>query len=109
MKSYKFSNSSLELPRGSSVTIPIYAIQHDPLYFPNPEEFEPERFSEDMQKLVKNTLLSFGEGPRTCIGERTNIQNIFSFTILDICDNISKTPYEALPNSRRDWKSSFIP
>ncbi|XP_014286441.1 probable cytochrome P450 6a14 [Halyomorpha halys] len=71
VKPYKIPNSDLELPKGSVVTIPIYSIHHDPKYYPNPEKFEPERFSEENKhKLVKCTFLTFGEGPRICIAMR---------------------------------------
>ncbi|XP_014273208.2 uncharacterized protein [Halyomorpha halys] len=71
VKTYKVPNSDLELPKGSVVIVPIYSIHHDPNYYPSPEKFEPERFSEENKhKLVKSTYLPFGDGPRICIGLR---------------------------------------
>ncbi|XP_014286440.1 probable cytochrome P450 6a14 [Halyomorpha halys] len=71
VKPYKVPNSDLELPTKSVVVMPIYSIHHDPKYYPDPEKFDPERFSEENKhKLVKCTYLPFGEGPRTCIGMR---------------------------------------
>lgn len=50
--------------------IPILGVQHDPELYPNPEEFNPDRFSlENKGFLPKNLFLPFGEGPRMCIGE----------------------------------------
>nr|WON00865.1 cytochrome P450 6a14 [Arma chinensis] len=71
VKPYKMPNSDLELPKGSVLVVPIYSIHHDPKYYPNPEKFEPERFSEENKHtLVKSTYLPFGDGPRICIGLR---------------------------------------
>lgn len=43
----------------------------DPKYYPNPEDFQPERFSEEEQrKRQKFTFLTFGDGNRACLGMR---------------------------------------
>ncbi|XP_071648800.1 cytochrome P450 9e2-like [Temnothorax longispinosus] len=50
---------------------PIYSLHHDPEYFPNPDKFDPERFSEENKdKILPYTYLPFGHGPRKCIGNR---------------------------------------
>lgn len=41
--------------------IPIWSFHHDPKYFPEPEKFKPERFSEENRKNINpNTYLPFG-------------------------------------------------
>ncbi|XP_011869166.1 PREDICTED: cytochrome P450 9e2-like [Vollenhovia emeryi] len=51
--------------------IPIYGLHRDPKYFPNPDKFDPERFSEENKdRIVPYTYLPFGHGPRKCIGNR---------------------------------------
>jgi Cytochrome P450 len=52
------------------VLVPVYALHHDPDYFPDPEKFDPERFSDENKGNIKNfTYLPFGSGPRNCIGK----------------------------------------
>lgn len=70
-KNYKISGSNFTIQKGTQVFIPIYAIHHDPEYYPNPNEYNPDNFSvEEVQKRNSFTFLPFGEGPRICIGLR---------------------------------------
>uniref|UniRef100_A0A1B6LYT0 Cytochrome P450 n=1 Tax=Graphocephala atropunctata TaxID=36148 RepID=A0A1B6LYT0_9HEMI len=62
---------SVNIPVGSPVVVPVYAIHHDPQYYPDPEVFDPERFSEENKALrPAYTYMPFGEGPRICPGVR---------------------------------------
>ena len=46
-------------------------MHHDPEFYPEPDKFIPERFSEDAKKTRDNeTFLAFGGGQRACIGMR---------------------------------------
>lgn len=59
------------LEKGTSVWIPVLALHHDPEHWPEPQRFDPERFSL-ANKRTRNptTFLPFGTGPRVCIGIR---------------------------------------
>ncbi|XP_011638707.1 cytochrome P450 9e2-like [Pogonomyrmex barbatus] len=62
---------SLTIEPGTIIMYPGYSLQRDPTYFPNPEKFDPERFSdENKDKIVPYSYLPFGLGPRKCIGNR---------------------------------------
>ena len=58
------------LQEGDGLVIPIYALHRDPEHFPEPDQFIPERFSEDNKHNIKPfTYLPFGTGPRGCLGK----------------------------------------
>ena len=57
------------LPAGSSVGMSPWVVHHDARYFPEPEKFLPERWTESFaQKLPRFAYFPFGGGPRICIG-----------------------------------------
>ncbi|CAH2106041.1 unnamed protein product [Euphydryas editha] len=61
----------LVLRRGDVLTIPVLCIHRDPKLFPNPEKFDPERFSEENKNNFNTAAyMPFGVGPRNCIGSR---------------------------------------
>ncbi|KAM7341467.1 cytochrome P450 6g1 [Cochliomyia hominivorax] len=62
------------LPDDMPIYIPIYGIQRDPKYWPNPNTFDPERFSPENKKLHQSmTYMPFGTGPHNCIGSRIGL------------------------------------
>ncbi|XP_023705443.1 probable cytochrome P450 6a14 [Cryptotermes secundus] len=70
-KPYKIPETDIDLDTGTSVIIPVIGLHHDPKYYPDPDRFDPERFSEEeKQKRHHYVYLPFGEGPRICIGMR---------------------------------------
>ncbi|KAI5633032.1 cytochrome p450 domain-containing protein [Phthorimaea operculella] len=69
-QNYKLPDN-LTIEEGTLVFMPIHSIQMDPDIFPNPEKFEPERFSpENKAKMHPCHWMPFGEGPRKCLGLR---------------------------------------
>ncbi|KAK5639919.1 hypothetical protein RI129_010730 [Pyrocoelia pectoralis] len=67
-KSYKIPNSDVVINKGTYVFIPIYAIHRDPEYYPNPDKYDPDRFSkESINNRPPLAFLPFGDGPRKCI------------------------------------------
>lgn len=63
------NGKEIVIPTDMGVVIPIMGIHRDPKYYPNPEKFHPERFSdENKSKINMNAYLPFGVGPRVCIG-----------------------------------------
>ncbi|XP_049792580.1 cytochrome P450 6k1-like [Schistocerca nitens] len=68
---YKLPGSGAVIEPGTRVFIPVCGLHSDPRYFPQPDKFDPERFSEQNKASInRNAYLPFGEGPRNCIGMR---------------------------------------
>ncbi|CAD7086417.1 unnamed protein product [Hermetia illucens] len=68
---YKPANTNVVIQKGTSVLIPAYEIHHDERFYPNPDKFDPDRFLPEVWKARHPmTFLSFGDGPRNCIGMR---------------------------------------
>ncbi|KAF2897107.1 hypothetical protein ILUMI_09067 [Ignelater luminosus] len=67
----------IHIKEGDLMAIPIYAMQRDPRFYPDPDRFNPERFSpENKSSINPYTYLTFGIGPRSCIGNRFAILEI---------------------------------
>lgn len=59
-----------QLTKGLKVHLPVYHMHRNAKYFPDPDDFKPERFAPDVKRnLVPYTYFPFGEGPRVCIGK----------------------------------------
>ncbi|KAM7308005.1 cytochrome P450 3A19-like [Ixodes scapularis] len=66
---YALGDTGITLPKGCTITVPIYAVHRDPLNFIDPDSFMPERFSEDnAASVLPYTYLPFGAGPKGCLG-----------------------------------------
>ena len=58
------------IPKGSWIEIFPYALHRHPRYFPNPEEFRPERFAPHLaEPIPQYAYIPFGGGPHICIGQ----------------------------------------
>ena len=57
------------IPAGANVVMSQWIMHRNPRYFPDPEKFDPDRWSPDRaQKLPRFAYFPFGGGPRQCIG-----------------------------------------
>jgi cytochrome P450 len=55
---------------GTDVLMSQYVVHHDPRFYENPEQFNPDRWTKEMKaKLPKFAYFPFGGGPRSCVGE----------------------------------------
>lgn len=70
-KNLNLPTTNIHVTEGTLITIPVLGLHRDPLIYPDPDKFDPERFNAD--KIATRhpyAYLPFGEGPRVCIGMR---------------------------------------
>lgn len=77
VEDYALGEKRIKIPKGCVVIVPVYAMHRDPEFFPEPEAFKPERFSDsNVDSIRPYTYLPFGAGPRNCIGMRLALQAV---------------------------------
>lgn len=75
-KDFKFNDgkTKIEFVRGDTLWIPAHCYHHNPDYWPEPERFDPERFSaENKGNINPAYYIPFGMGPRQCIANRFSL------------------------------------
>ncbi|XP_035430624.2 cytochrome P450 6B6-like [Spodoptera frugiperda] len=59
---------NVPVEKGTKIFMPFYELHHDPKYFPEPDRFDPDRFTRG--EVSDMTYMPFGIGKRLCIGAR---------------------------------------
>lgn len=81
VKDYKIEakepdEETFTIEKGNVVWMPVVGIHRDPKYYPNPDKFDPERFSDENKSSIQPyTYLPFGLGPRSCIGKKLHLKH----------------------------------
>ncbi|RLW01624.1 hypothetical protein DV515_00007835 [Chloebia gouldiae] len=89
--------SGVTIPEGMVVLIPAFVLHRDPQYWPEPDEFRPERFSkENKEGIDPYTFLPFGAGPRNCIGMRFALL-VMKVAVVVLLQNFSFRPCKDTP------------
>lgn len=80
------------IPKGTVVMMPSIVMHRDSAFWPEPEEFRPERFSKQNKDSINPYIyLPFGSGPRNCIGMRFALMNI-KLAVIRMLQNFSFKP-----------------
>lgn len=58
-----------QFPARTMFTVPVQLMHHDPRWFPEPQAFRPERFSDDAPHIPRGAFMPLGAGPRVCLGQ----------------------------------------
>lgn len=69
-----FPNDEIEykswvIPKGTSISVPMYPMHYDQEVYPNPWGFEPERWLGEYDKRMDRNLNPFSKGSRVCLGK----------------------------------------
>jgi cytochrome P450 len=66
---YDIEIDGYRVPKGHTVLVSPYTMHRRPEFYPEPEKFDPERFTSEREKqLPRYAYVPFGAGPRVCIG-----------------------------------------
>ncbi|KAF0304137.1 Cytochrome P450 3A31 [Amphibalanus amphitrite] len=70
-KEYTLPDTDIQIPAGTLVYMPVFAMHRDPELYPDPLQFDPDRFlPEEKEKRHPCAYIPFGNGPRNCIAMR---------------------------------------
>lgn len=69
-ENYTIPETNITIEKGTAVAVPVLGLHYDEEFFPEPNKFDPNRFSEENIRNIKPyTYIPFGDGPRNCLGK----------------------------------------
>ncbi|QHI38171.1 Putative cytochrome P450 132 [Kordia antarctica] len=74
------------IEKGTMIGISFYELHRNEKYWKNPNDFVPERFSEENRKETAGHYFPFGAGPRMCIGNGFALYEM----MLSVCAMLKK-------------------
>ena len=90
----------IKIPAGTRIQMPNMPSHLNEEFFPNPHEFQPERFlKENAHQIQPFTWRPFGSGNRECIGKRFSIVEIMIF----MAKFITKFKIIDIPETKTDY------
>jgi cytochrome P450 len=91
------------VPKGAQVMVSQWIVHRDPRWFPNPEGFDPDRWTPERAKSIPRfAYFPFGGGPRVCIGNHFAMME----ATLILAMIVQRWKLELLPGQRLDLKPS---
>jgi cytochrome P450 family 6 len=68
-KDYPIPGSKFTIQKGTPIIFSLLGLHRDAKYFPEPETYDPDRFTDEKHAYNEDMYMPFGAGPRNCIGE----------------------------------------
>ncbi|XP_072041940.1 cytochrome P450 4F4-like [Amphiura filiformis] len=93
------------LPKGTSVVVSPLATHHHPLYWENPEVFDPYRFLPERSKDRHSyAYIPFSAGPRNCLGKNFTMNEIK----VAIAMTVHRFQIDVDPDKTPEWSQRII-
>uniref|UniRef100_A0A1B0EV31 Cytochrome n=1 Tax=Lutzomyia longipalpis TaxID=7200 RepID=A0A1B0EV31_LUTLO len=75
--------NNVTIPAGAAISVGTYFMGRDPEFFPDPETFNPERFTVERSAEIQNlySYVPFSAGPRNCIGQKFAVLEMKSIAV----------------------------
>ena len=89
------------IPAGSMVVLVPYIVQRYPGIWENPDEFDPERFSDQAEPRPKQAYIPFASGPRVCLG------NSFALLEMVLTFSMAAARYRLTPIDSGEIEAHF--
>ncbi|XP_012225549.1 probable cytochrome P450 6a14 [Linepithema humile] len=87
---------NIQVSKGTAIIIPVFGLHRDPLIYPDPDKFDPDRFNaEEIAARHPYAYLPFGEGPRICIAAKLG----YLQTKIGIINVLSKYKFKLAPQT----------
>ncbi|XP_019631181.1 PREDICTED: cytochrome P450 2U1-like [Branchiostoma belcheri] len=88
-----------DIPKGTQVLPNLYSLHMDPVYWPDPDRFDPERFLDAEGNVINKpeSFMPFGGGRRTCLAEQLARMELFLFFSTLLQSFTFRTPEGAPP------------
>ncbi|XP_052863095.1 cytochrome P450 6a2-like [Anopheles cruzii] len=108
LRDYTIPGTKHVIPKDTLVQIPVYALHRDADHYPDPDQFNPDRFlAEEVQRRHPYVYLPFGEGPRICIGLRFGVMQA-KIGLITLLRNFRFAPTAHTPKTIVFDPKSFI-
>ncbi|KAI5068740.1 hypothetical protein GOP47_0017085 [Adiantum capillus-veneris] len=94
------------IPKGRVLVVPIIALHYHPVYYKNPQAFNPDRWAEGQKAPPLMSYIPFTAGPRQCIG-----QSLFNRAgpplLMRLYDAFSFQALQSYPTPK--WPNAVLP
>jgi cytochrome P450 len=82
----------IRVPKGTNLFMSQWVMHHDPRYFPDPDTFDPDRWTPEFERnLPRFAYFPFGGGPRYCIGQTFALAEA-ALVLATLCRRFSFAP-----------------
>lgn len=107
---YFVANTNIKIEKGTNIICSIYSIHNDPDIYPEPENYDPDRFTlEEVKKRHPFSFVPFDVGQRSCVAPRydnmilkialVKILTNFEFKLENVTEKLALYPNEELVNN----------